>query len=75
MEVTSIAILPLKDGATPEENNTYSGKLLQARLAYILESAGAQRCYWGRGIEKPELLYLIVDWDTLQDHLDFMHKP
>lgn len=75
MTVTSIAILPLKDGERPDDINTTAGKLMHGRISDILKSAGAQRCYWGRAIEHPDLLYLFVDWDTLQHHIDFMNNP
>ncbi|KAK5064806.1 hypothetical protein LTR84_000640 [Exophiala bonariae] len=71
MTVTSIAIIRLKDGVQPEDPNTSAGTLLQGRVSEILTSPGAQRCYWGRAIESADLFYLLVDWNTLQDHVDF----
>jgi hypothetical protein len=75
MTVTSIAIVPLKPGDRPEDPNKTAGTLLQGRISDILKSPGAQRSYWGRAIEKPDLLYLLVDWDTLQHHIDFTKNP
>lgn len=75
MTVTSIAIIPLKDGERPEDINTIAGKLMHRQISYILKSAGAQRCYWGRVIEHPDQLFLFVDWDTVQHHIDFVNNP
>lgn len=75
MEVTSFAILSLKPGKRPEDVDSAAGKVMQGRLSDILKAPGAQRCYWGLAIEHPDLLYLIVDWDTLQHHIDFANQP
>lgn len=71
MTVTSIAIIPLKHGERPEDSSTPAGTLLQGRVSEIVTSKGAQGCYWGRAVESPDLFYLLVDWDTLQHHVDF----
>ncbi|OQU95927.1 hypothetical protein CLAIMM_02082 [Cladophialophora immunda] len=75
MTVTSIAILHLKEGERPEDSNTTAGVLLQRRLSDILTAPGVQSCRWGRSIEHPDIMYLIVDWETLQNHIDFSNKP
>ena len=75
MTVTSIATVPLKHGERPDDTNTSAGTRMQGRISDILKSSGAQRCYWGRAIEEPDLLYLFVDWDTLQQHIDFINNP
>ncbi|KEF58322.1 uncharacterized protein A1O9_06248 [Exophiala aquamarina CBS 119918] len=75
MTVTSIAIVPLSHGDRPEDVGTSASSLMQGRISDILKSPGAQRCYWGRAVEHPDLLYLLVDWDTLQHHVNFTNNP
>ncbi len=72
MTVTEIAILPFRDTERPEDTTSIAGELMQEQLSYVLKSAGAQRCYWGRAIELPDLIYLFVDWDTVEDHKKFL---
>lgn len=72
MTVTSIAILSLKEGDQREDSNITAIALVQARVPDILASPGAQRCYWGRAVESEDLYYLLVDWATLQHHVDFV---
>lgn len=72
MTITEIAILPFKDGERPEDANSAAGKLMQEQLSYIIKSKGVQRCYWGRATERPDVIYLLVDWDTVQDHTNFL---
>lgn len=72
MTVTSIAILSLKKDDRGEDSNTTAVALIQGRVPDILASPGAQRCYWGQAVESEDLYYLIVDWATLQHHVDFV---
>lgn len=74
MTVTEIAILRLKDGERPEDATSTAGKLMQEQLSYILRSEGAQRCYWGRAIEQSVRIYLLVDWNNVQDHTNFLNE-
>lgn len=72
MTVTEIAILPIQEDERTDDYTTASGRLIHEQLSFILQSEGARRCFWGRSIEKPELLYLLVDWNTLKDHAKFL---
>lgn len=75
MAVTSIAIIPLKRCQTPEDQDTVAGKLLRGRISDVFKASGVRRCYWGRAVERPDLLYFVTDWDTLQNHIDFVGNP
>jgi hypothetical protein len=72
MTVTEMAILPFKDGERPEDATSAAGKLMQEQLSYILKAAGVQHCSWGRAIERPDLIYFFVDWNTVQDHTNYL---
>ena len=69
--VTEIAYLPLKTGCNPSEANSPAASAWQNMLKTVLDQPGAQRAYWGLEVENPSMLRLFVDWDSIDDHLNF----
>lgn len=77
--VTEIALLPLKTGDYPDDTTSRTGQVWQDTLSTVLDQDGAQRCYWAREVENPDMLRLFVDWDSLDHHKKFIasevYKP
>ena len=74
MGVTEIALLPLKEGKTPDDPTSAAGKVHTEALNTLLAQPGVQRVYWGRQVEDPLLLRWFVDWDDIKDHENFMNS-
>ncbi|KAI9666782.1 MAG: hypothetical protein M1831_001558 [Alyxoria varia] len=70
--VTEIAICYLKPGADPVGNpDSAEGKIMQDTLSLVLQQKGAQRAFAGKEEENPNVLRLFIDWDKVEDHIDF----
>ena len=57
---TEIAVLPLVSGAEIEDPSTPAGTVWKSTLDTIHAQSGVQRIYWGRQIENPSNLDLLV---------------
>ena len=68
---TEIAIFPLKEGKIPDDATSQAGQVLKDTLDTLMEQKGVQRAYWGREIENAKTFRLFVDWDTVDDHINF----
>ena len=68
---TEIAIFPLKDGKVPDDANSAAGQILKDTLSTLTEQKGFQRAYWGRETENGNILRLFVDWDSIDNHIEF----
>jgi len=70
-EVAYISLKPDLDlgGSTTE------AKTWQEALSTIAAQKGYQRLYWGRQLEDPDVLLLVIDWDSVQSHTDFINAP
>ncbi|KGO74138.1 Dimeric alpha-beta barrel [Penicillium italicum] len=73
--VTEVAIIPLVKGADPRDENSEAAKILNNTNQLATEQPGYQRMVWGLCVKDPTVLVIIVDWDDLQSHLDFMTAP
>lgn len=69
---TEIAFLPLKAGSRLNDPETSEGTVWQECLTTVLGQEGAQRAYWGTGLEDASMLYLFIDWDTVDHHKRFI---
>lgn len=57
---TEIAILPLAVGAKVEDANSPSHAIWHSCLDTIARQEGYQRLYWGRRVETPNVLQLLI---------------
>lgn len=57
---TEIATLPLDAGANLEDPQSSSSKIWQSALDTISQQDGYQRLYWGRQVENPQIMMLLV---------------
>ncbi len=58
--VTQIQYLTIPEARTLGDADSYYGKLWSAALDLVEQSAGFQRLYWGRSLEKPENVQLHI---------------
>ncbi|KAF2121961.1 hypothetical protein BDV96DRAFT_537006 [Lophiotrema nucula] len=72
-KATEIAILPIP--ASVDLASGDSGKIWTDTLTTITSQAGAIAAYWGRQIEHPDVVQLVVEWESLEAHKDFISKP
>ncbi|KAJ5420311.1 hypothetical protein N7465_002830 [Penicillium sp. CMV-2018d] len=73
--VSEVAIIPLVKGADPRDENSEAAKILNSFIQLTIEQPGYQRMVWGLDEEDPSVLVMIVDWDDLESHLNFMAAP
>lgn len=66
--VTEFARIALKPGI---DANSDGYKALEKMSLTAVSQPGAQRVYWGHGIEDPSKVWQFLDWDTVDDHLRF----
>ena len=59
-QATEIAVLPLVSGAQIEDPSTPAGAVWKSTLDTIHAQTGVQRIYWGRQIENPSNLDLLI---------------
>jgi hypothetical protein len=70
--ITEIVMLPLKVSADVSQPNSSAGKAIREILALELTVQGARYAYYGQFIEKPETAVIFVNWDSLDDHKNFI---
>ena len=72
--LTEIALIPLKEGKHPDDPDSLPGRTHRDLLDTLLQQKGVQRCCWGRQIENKDTLVWFVDWDSVEDHKNFMNS-
>ncbi|KAI9760799.1 MAG: hypothetical protein M4579_001429 [Chaenotheca gracillima] len=71
--ITEVARLPFAPGSTFEDPSTPTGQIWHEEfLAVLQRQPGYQRLYYGRQIESPNEVLLMIDWDSLDAHKAFM---
>ncbi len=60
--VTECAYITLKSGVDLESGSP-DAKVLQDKIATLSKQEGCQTCYWGRQIENPDMLMLLIGSD------------
>ena len=69
---TEIGICYLKPGTDPVGNpDSAEGKVMKDALSLVLQQKGAQRAFAGKEEENPNIVRLFIDWDTIEDHVNF----
>ena len=57
---TEIAIVSLIEDATIEDKESHSGTIWQESLATVANQTGFQKLYWGRHVENPSIVSILV---------------
>ncbi len=57
---TEIATIPLITGAAIEDPSSPAGKVMQATIDTVSQQDGFQRALWGREVENPSVLQLLI---------------
>ncbi|KAL8634863.1 MAG: hypothetical protein Q9228_007583 [Teloschistes exilis] len=74
--ISEIAIFEASDPHLDlsESNSPYKATL-QQHLKSVLVFDGAQAAYYGQAIEKPHIVIVIVNWDSLDSHIKATETP
>ncbi|TVY43477.1 hypothetical protein LOCC1_G003783 [Lachnellula occidentalis] len=89
--VTECAIITLKPGVDLETSGTDSAQAWSETLSTVSKQTGYQRSYWGRQLENPNIVLLLIgtfplpttsttstydtNWASLSAHQAFMNSP
>ncbi|KAH6975198.1 hypothetical protein BKA56DRAFT_618715 [Ilyonectria sp. MPI-CAGE-AT-0026] len=77
--VTEFSYVTLNEGADAFDESSNAGKALANALDTVMKQPGAQRVYTGLEIEDPSRLWLFLDWESVDHHLDYrkseLHGP
>ncbi|KAM0553106.1 hypothetical protein ACHAPJ_007654 [Fusarium lateritium] len=69
--VTEFSFVGLSEDANIFDESSAAGKVYQNVLDTALRQPGARRVYTGVEIENPSILWLFLDWDTIEDHYNY----
>ena len=72
--VTEIATLPMAVGFNIEDPDSEAARIWTGVLDTLQQQPGFQRLYYGRELEDPQLVQVLVDWDTYESHETFMNS-
>ena len=50
---------------------TVAGKAIELMINEVLKAPGARHAHWGPSLEDPKQIRIFIDWDKVQDHLDY----
>jgi heme-degrading monooxygenase HmoA len=60
--------MALKPGV---DANSEDFEAVEKTALTAVSQPGAQRVYWGQGVEDPSNVWLFLDWNSVDDHLAF----
>ncbi|KAF2470414.1 uncharacterized protein BDR25DRAFT_287334 [Lindgomyces ingoldianus] len=72
-QTTEIAYIPLASGLDLSSGDTQ--KMLEETLGTIKSQPGCKSLFWGRQIEHPDVMQMVIDWESIESHKDFMNSP
>ncbi|KAK7546698.1 hypothetical protein IWX49DRAFT_421124 [Phyllosticta citricarpa] len=73
--VTENAIIPLRPGVDLESADSPDAQAWRQTLAILAEQPGCVRLATGRQVENPDVMQMLVEWTSVQDHANFMAAP
>lgn len=68
---TEFAYFAHKPGLDIWNESTPEGKAMQTAFNTALQQPGAQQASYGFEIEKPDNVWLFLDWDSVEDHMKY----
>ncbi|CAJ2510121.1 Uu.00g060210.m01.CDS01 [Anthostomella pinea] len=72
MPTTENAIFPFKAGMNVSDPETDAAKVVESTFATLRTVDGMRQINFGSSVENPTDFQLMVEWDSLQSHKDFM---
>ncbi|KAI9722677.1 MAG: hypothetical protein M1812_001608 [Candelaria pacifica] len=72
---SEFAVFSLVTNASIEDPTSDAGTVWNSTLDTVMAQDGYQRAYWGRQVESPDTLELVVDWESIDAHKAFTNKP
>ncbi|KAK7528058.1 uncharacterized protein IWZ02DRAFT_430381 [Phyllosticta citriasiana] len=73
--VTENAIIPLRPGVDLESADSPDAQAWRQTLAILAEQPGCVRLATGMQVENPDVMQMLVEWTSVQDHANFMAAP
>ena len=70
--ITEITTFELETDANLTDTSSSTTKILRNFLAAELAFPGAHQAYYGQDVEKPEVVFVLVNWDSIEDHEKFI---
>ncbi|KAG9191776.1 hypothetical protein G6011_10510 [Alternaria panax] len=71
--VTEIVYLPMKPSL--DLSSGEAKEVWESTLSTIAKQPGCQALYWGRQIENPDTVQMLVDWESIDAHKTFENTP
>lgn len=69
--VTEFACMALKPGVDVQAADSEGYKIIHNTAVTAVNQPGAQRVYYGLGIEDSTKVWFFLDWDTVEDHQNY----
>lgn len=66
MAVFEMALVPVADGGAADYT-----RVMRDAMSYFTSHPGCRGMQVLQGVESPQLFTLIIEWDSVQDHMDF----
>lgn len=73
--VTENAIIPLRSGVDLESPDSPDAQAWRKTLAILAEQPGCVRLATGLQVENPDVMQMLIEWNSVQDHANFMAAP
>lgn len=72
--VTEYSYFATKPGLDVFNPDTSEGQALLNAVDTALSQPGATRVYYGAEVENPENVWLFLDWESLEDHMNYRNS-
>lgn len=72
MTTTEIAIFPLKAGSNPGDPENEASQVLEDTFATLRTRDGMQQIHFGMHVEDGSTLQLMINWDSIDKHKEFI---
>ncbi|OAL46317.1 hypothetical protein IQ07DRAFT_590491 [Pyrenochaeta sp. DS3sAY3a] len=75
VNVTEFAFIPLRAGVDVRDEKCSEGAVMAEMLRKGSVAPGVQKNYWGTQVESAQNVHLLLDWDSLEAHQNYMARP
>ncbi|KAJ9647048.1 hypothetical protein H2201_007216 [Coniosporium apollinis] len=71
-QATEIAFIPLIPNSDVDDESSDASEVIKSSITTVSGQEGFQAAYYGRYVERADMLQLVVDWASLEAHETFM---
>ncbi|TIA35177.1 hypothetical protein D6C83_06723 [Aureobasidium pullulans] len=75
MQAVEVATIKIKAGSNVFDRGSEAARIWRGMLDTISRQKGCQTLYSGQEHESPNIVQLLVVWDSVQSHKNFMDSP